>query len=289
MEMKQWHPTVGIQRLCDEFGMHRQSFYEWMHRKDDKAITYKIVLEEVSRIRDKVPQLGTSKLYFLLKDFLLDNDIKMGRQALNSLLKKNNMLVYRTRKKPYTTNSNHPFRKYPNLIKGMIAERPDEIWVSDITYIAMPQGFSYLSLLTDAYSRKIIGWAFQDSLKASGPVEALKQAIYGRRYPRKSLIHHSDRGMQYCCHEYINLLNRYKIQISMTENGDPYENPLAERMNGILKEEFLLRGFHSYPLAYKRVHESIGIYNNFRPHGSLENRTPNQVYEKFKMNNLRKL
>jgi hypothetical protein len=229
MEMKKWHPTVGIQRLCDEFGMHRQSLYDWLGRNDDRAITDKIVLQEVSRIRDKVPQLGTSKLYFLLKDFLLDHDIKIGRQTLNSLLKKKNMLVHRTKKTPHTTNSDHPFRKYPNLIKDIVATRPDEVWVSDITYVAMPQGFSYLSLLTDAYSRKIIGWAFQNSLKASGPVEALKQAIYGRKYPMKALIHHrpatrSDRGMQYCCHEYIGLLNRYDIEISMTENGDPYEN-----------------------------------------------------------------
>ena len=205
----------------------------------------------------------------------------MGRDQFNGVLRKHNLLVPRHKRRARTTNSRHGFRKYKNLTKNLELERANQLWVSDITYIQVGPYFSYLSLVTDAYSHKIVGWKLLDTLEARGPVEALKMALAQRKDPEKTLIHHSDRGVQYCCHAYIELLDEHKAQISMTQNGDPYENAIAERVNGILKDEILQgRGFINYDEAYEAIKRAIKAYNQLRPHMSVDFLTPNQAHLK---------
>lgn len=271
---------MGIQHLCNEFGKHRQSWYEAIWRADDQLLVDALIVEQVIKIRNKLPRVGTRKLHFLMKSFFQQHHIKLGIQGLNEVLRRHDLLINRRKKRAVTTYSRHFYKKYTNLIEDLIPLRPDHIWVSDLTYIIVPSiSFSYLSLLTDAYSRKILGWSLQETLKADGPLEALRMAISGRKYIDQELIHHSDRGIQYCCNAYIDLLWKHKIQSSMTKNGDPYENALAERMNGILKSEFLLHGFLSHEKALKKIGESIENYNQFRPHGSIDYLTPAQAHQ----------
>jgi transposase InsO family protein len=175
--------------------------------------------------------------------------------------------------------SKHWLRKYPNLIKDLIARRPDEIWVSDITYLKTDEGNCYLNMVTDAYSRKIMGYAIADNMEAAQMKQAFQMAV-GNRENKHPLIHHSDRGLQYCSAEYISIADQHQIRVSMTENGDPYENALAERMNRTLKEEFGLGVTLKSKLHAKLLtEEAIGLYNNRRPHLSLEMKTPQSVYK----------
>ena len=198
-----------------------------------------IVLKLVKEIREDLPRAGVPKLHFLLQEKLAVHDIKMGRDALYQLLGEHGYLLRYRRRKPYTTNSNHPYKKYPNLIRDIkYLTHPGQLWVSDITYIRLLNSFCYLSIVTDAYSHKIIGYCLHPTLHSDGPVNALLLAAKSKR--QVTLIHHSDRGSQYCCAEYVRILNQYEIKISMTEKGDPYENAIAERVNGILKGEFFL-------------------------------------------------
>lgn len=206
---------------------------------------HELIIQEVKRIRKDLPRVGTNKLYFLLGDFFKVNNIKMGRDKLYVLLGEHKLLIKRIKRRAMTTNSNHPFYKYPNLVKNFIPARPNELWVSDITYVLLPHKFAYLSLITDAYSKKIISWSLQETLQLKGPLEALKMALHHSRRNLDNLIHHSDRGTQYCSHEYIRLLKKHEIGISMTRDGDPGENAIAERVNGTIKKEFYCRGFLS--------------------------------------------
>ncbi len=226
-----------------------------------------------------MPRIGTRKLHYMLADTLQKHDITIGRNKLFDLLAEYGMLVRRRRRKRInTTDSNHPFRKYPNLIRALQITRPNHLWVSDITYISLAEGFCYLSLVTDAYSRKIVGYCLHPTLKKEGPVQALKMAVADRVY-RQPMIHHSDRGLQYCCGDYISLLEQSGISISMTEKGDPYENAIAERVNGILKSEFELdRDFDSLDAAKAAVDKAIDIYNQQRPHSSCNYLTPAQAH-----------
>lgn len=224
--------------------------------------------------------MGGRKVYSLLKPFFAENEIKMGRDSLFDLLQENELLIRRRKRRIITTHSLHRFRKYPDKVRGIIPSKPNQIWVSDITYWKMGDMCLYISLVTDAYSRRVVGYHVTDHLESSGPVLALKMALQSLKEIPKGLIHHSDRGVQYCSSEYINLLNSNKITISMTENGSPYENALAERVNGILKEEYL----NDYSL--ETLHEARSIlafvvdelYNQERPHMSWGLRTPNQVH-----------
>jgi len=230
-----------------------------------------------------MPRIGTRKLYYLLSDTLQQHSIKIGRDKLFDLLAASGLLVRRRkRRKASTTDANHPFRKYPNLVRELEVNRPDQLWVSDITYLSLSEGFCYLSLLTDAYSRKILGYSLQPSLKKEGPLSALGLALATLQGRAKDpLIHHSDRGMQYCCADYTALLQYNDISISMTEKGDPYENAIAERVNGILKDEFLLdQTFDSYEQAASAVTDAIHIYNNLRPHASCGYLTPQEAHQK---------
>lgn len=243
-----------------------------------------IVLEKVKQIRVSQKRLGGKKLHEMLFPTFKLHKIKLGRDRFFDLLAEHGMLV-RQRKRKYarTTDSNHPFKKYPNLIKDLSIIQPNRLWVSDITYLSLVGGqFCYLSLITDAYSRKIVGYCLYKSLKREGPILALKMALATLDIETTYyLIHHSDRGVQYCSKEYTDLLIGHQVKISMAEKGNPYENAVAERVNGILKSEFALgRLFKNYETAAAAVAESIRIYNQERLHSSCDNLTPEQAHTK---------
>jgi putative transposase len=226
-----------------------------------------------------MPRIGTRKLHYLLTDELKQEGIKLGRDKMFEILSKSNMLIKNRRRYIQTTNSKHWLKKYPNLIKAIEIDRPEKLWVSDITYIRTDEGFCYLTMITDAYSRKIVGYNVSKSLGSEAAVQALQMAIRDRKSSQE-LIHHSDRGLQYCSKEYIELLKKHRIRISMTEQSDPYENAMAERMNRTIKEEFLLiEEFRDYQLLDKTVAESVKIYNTERPHLSCGMRYPVDVHE----------
>ena len=206
---------------------------------------------------------------------MLHANIKMGRDALFDLVAANNLQVTKRKRRYITTNSNHVFKKYPNLIRGIAPDGPDQIWVSDITYIRSGEEFLYLFLITDMYSKKILGYRLAKTLDSSHAVNSLQDAIRNSSKPITGLTHHSDRGIQYCSKDYIKLLEKHNIKISMTENGDPLENPVAERVNGILKDEYL----NQYQrLTLIQLEKSIQKYNNERPHLSINMLTPEQAH-----------
>lgn len=258
-----------------------------MYYRDISSVVLKRTIAEqvislVKPIRRMMPRIGTRKLYYLLYGDL--KKLKIGRDKLFTILKANHMHI--TPKKSYhiTTNSNHIFHKHKNLISDMLPIRPEQIWVSDITYIGKRNNHLYLALVTDAYSKKIMGFDVSNSLKAKGSVRALEMALKQRTYKQKSLIHHSDRGIQYCCNEYQQVINKNKLICSMTESYDPYENAVAERINGILKDEFMIE---EYDLNLDNlkilIKDSINIYNNNRPHYSCYMHTPNQMHKQKKI------
>lgn len=239
-----------------------------------------IVLKLVQEIRQDLPRSGVPKLHFMLREKLAAHGIKLGRDALYELLGEHGYLLRYRRRKPYTTDSNHPYKKYPNRIREIkYLTHPGQLWVSDITYIRLLFGFCYLSIITDAYSHKIIGHCLHPTLHSDGPINALLQAVKSKR--GQSLIHHSDRGSQYCCEDYVKMLEHYHIQISMTEKGDPYENAIAERVNGILKGDFLLnKTFATFSEAEQAVQVAVEKYNHIRPHDSCDQLTPVQAHER---------
>ena len=230
--------------------------------------------------RKLLPRLGGRKLHYQIRDSLALKDIKIGRDALFTLLRKHQMLIILKRKYVTTTMSKHWLRKYPNLIKGIEVNGKDQVWVSDITYIKTDEGNCYLNLITDVWSRKIVGYAIAENMEAKQMKQAFLMALKQRTLKEAPLIHHSDRGLQYCSSEYTSIAHENNIQISMTENGDPYENALAERMNRTLKEEFGLgRILLSRNHAKLLVTEAVDLYNNYRPHLSLSMKTPQSVYK----------
>lgn len=237
------------------------------------------VLELVLKRRADLPREGVRKLQRAISQELADSHIKFGRDKLFDLLRKNKMLVRPKKRYVRTTNSWHRFHKHPNLIKTLAINRPNQVWVSDITYIRLTKGHCYLALITDAYSRKIVGYDISDSLELTGCLRALKKAL--KRLPlNHDLIHHSDRGIQYCSHQYTGLLEKNNINISMTEENHCYENAIAERVNGILKDEFFLdQRFKSTPNAKAVSIEAINLYNDKRLHLSLNYKTPNMVHK----------
>lgn len=237
-----------------------------------------IVLKLVKEIREDLPRAGVPKLHYMLQGKLAAHGIKMGRDALYQLLGEHGYLLRYRRRKPYTTDSNHRYKKYPNLIREIkYLTQPGQLWVSDITYLRLKESFAYLSIITDAYSHKIIGYCLHPTLHSDGPINALLLAAKSKQ--GEALIHHSDRGSQYCCADYVELLEHYRIKISMTEKGDPYENAIAERVNGILKEEFLLsQTFASFAEAETAVNKAVEKYNHIRPHDSCDKLTPVQAH-----------
>jgi transposase InsO family protein len=243
---------------------------------EDKALAERVITL-VLEIRQKMPRLGTRKLYYLLQEEL--QKLKVGRDKLFKILRTNGMLIKQSRSYHLTTDSHHRFRKHKNKIEQLEIVRPEQVWVSDITYIGTRTNPMYLALVTDAYSKKIMGYDVSDSLSAQGAIRALKMAIKKRLYPGRDLLHHSDRGLQYCCNDYQKLLLKNRISCSMTETYDPYANAVAERVNGILKQEFIGK-FKNKKLSLmnKIVVQSITIYNQLRPHLSCRMLTPKQMH-----------
>ena len=274
--MKEHSLRYTFSEICDTYGYSRQAYYKRRNASYLKILMESMILDEVRVIRRRQPKIGTRKLYFKLKPVLLEMGYKFGRDQLFNLLRRENLLIQRRRKYVKTTNSRHRFLKYGNLLKELEISRSNQVYVSDITYIRTIKGFGYLSLITDASSRKIVGYNLSRDLGIKGCMRALRMAL--RQVPKGiDLIHHSDRGIQYCSYDYTDLLKKHGVRISMTEQDHVYENALAERVNGILKEEFLLgETLASYEIAQIMVKESIQIYNQERPHLSLNYETPEQ-------------
>lgn len=259
-------------------GYSRQAYYQKKKQLEKESLQYGILINEVLEIRKNQKRLGCRKLIYKLEPFMAQHQIIIGRDAFFDLLSERNLLVRkRKRRKPITTFSDHWMRKYPNLIEGFYPTAPNQLWVSDITYIIVGNGFAYLSLITDAYSRKIVGFYLSIDLSAEGCIRALEMALDNNPVLGR-LIHHSDRGSQYCCSDYVKILNDSFIKISMTQNGDPRENAIAERVNGILKDELLDKSYLNYKEAVRCVSIAISIYNHQRPHGSIDYLTPIEAH-----------
>lgn len=231
-------------------------------------------------VRYRLPRTGVRKLHFILRENLKRKNLKVGRDKLFGILRSEHLLITKRRKYTKTTNSRHWMRKYPNLTKNMELTGPEQLWVSDITYLQTTAKNEYLHLVTDAGSKQIMGYEVCGDMKTESTMRALEMAINKREYDHQ-LTHHSDRGLQYCSSGYIGLLLENDIRISMTENGDPYENAVAERINGILKDEFGLDSiFENSSQLHKHVHQAIEAYNNIRPHLSIGMLTPRQAHSK---------
>ncbi|WP_371463848.1 MULTISPECIES: IS3 family transposase [unclassified Cloacibacterium] len=264
------------------FGWNRQVYYRSTKRSKACRNKAEQVVDLVEDIRIKMPKLGGRKLYFLLSEPL--KELKIGRDKFFNILRANHLLIIPKRSYHVTTNSHHRFRKHKNLVSDYQVTKPNQVWVADITYIGNRKNPSYLSLITDAYSKKIVGHHVAENLTTEGSLLALKKAIKNQEPVLKSLIHHSDRGLQYCSDEYQRILEKNNIKCSMTQNSDPYENAVAERINGILKQEFDIDKFDvETKIKRKIVDESIKIYNELRPHFSNHYLTPNQMHKQEKL------
>jgi putative transposase len=268
----------SLSRLCSLSGYSRQAYYKQRILKEDRPLQEELIIQQVMGYRKLQPRIGGKKLYILLKPFFDLHRIKVGRDKFLALLAKYELQLNTGRRnKPRTTDSNHWMKKYPNLIKDWVPKRSNRLWVSDITYLQLCEKDAFLSLVTDAWSRKIVGFHVSDNLKAEGCVKALEMAFSGCK-DTEGLIHHSDRGTQYCCNDYVDILKNNKTEISMTQSGDPRDNAIAERVNGILKMELLEPVFTDLEAARTSVEKAINIYNYYRPHSSISMLTPALVH-----------
>jgi transposase InsO family protein len=242
-----------------------------------------IIKALINPIRDEMPRYGGEKLHLDLKDQLLEHNIKIGRDKFLEFLRVNHLLVPKTKRCFITTDSNHAFRKAPNLISNWVPSKPEQAFVTDITYIRIENTYAYLALVTDLYSKKIMGYKLDDNMRVQLVKEALEMAVKNRSRKNKKVIHHSDRGMQYCCPDYVEFAIQKGMIMSNTQNSDPYENAVAERINGILKYEFgLIRTIPSLEIAQKMLSRAVEIYNSRRRHSSLEMQTPDFAHKYFK-------
>ena len=259
--------------------MSRQNYYCRRKQRQRRAVEGELVVGLVQRERRLQPRLGTRKLHHMLKSELEQAGVRLGRDRMFEELRKRDLLLKPLPAQyPHTTQSYHNLPIFRNMIKDKPLQAPNEVWVSDLSYLRTVEGFVYLALITDKFSRKIVGWHVGDSLEAVGCVRALERAL--TQLPEGSRpIHHSDQGSQYCCHEYVNRLQERGLAISMTETNHCAENALAERMNGILKQEYGLGlEFPSKTAAHQAVRQGIDLYNTRRPHNSLGKRTPAEVH-----------
>lgn len=273
-----------MQEVCTCYGVHRDAFYK--HRKRDvkrKTVEDKVI-ELVKEERRIQPRIGTNKLHKTLQTKFLQEGIKVGRDRLFDILRDRKMLVARKKAYTKTTNSFHRFYKYKNLIKDLEITKPDQVWVADITYLRTQNGFCYLALITDLFSRKVLGYDVANTLELAGCLRAFKTALW-QSQPVSNVIHHSDRGIQYCSNQYVQILEKKGFRMSMTEDNHCYENAVAERVNGILKDEFFLdQIFFNIKHARQAAKNAIYIYNNKRIHLSLQLKTPGFVYQNHKQN-----
>jgi transposase InsO family protein len=283
--MKDEHGYIRIGALCKWFGVSRQAYYQHEWKLAEEVLWYDHVLEEIKNIRQRHPKLGVRKIQELLRPFMQEYGIKMGRDALFNLLSVHGMLIRTRKRNVRTTYSNHWLKKYPNLIIDFIPSKPNELWVSDITYWKIQDKVVFLHLITDAFSRKIVGYQVSETLQGCETIKALKMALRelgGSFQSRFQLIHHSDRGTQYCANLYVNLLKKKHIKISMTQNGDPLENAIAERVNGIIKDEYLLNyQCNNIEDAKEKLTKAVSLYNCERPHSSIGNLTPVSVHSQY--------
>ena len=268
--------------LYEVFGVSKQGYHKRLKSQQRKLEQHELVLEEVNSIREEMTQTGTRKLYKHIQPVLKKNNIKMGRDALFTLLRQRSMLVRRTKNFHITTDSNHYFYASPNRIADLEITHAEQAFSSDITYVKTDEGHAYLALVTDLYSKKIMGWSLDNNMKVSLVKEALKMAHKNTRYRHTNIIHHSDRGMQYCCPDYTDLAQSLNFQMSTTQQYDPYENAVAERVNGTLKYEFgLRRTLPNLAIARKLVKQAVKIYNTKRLHWSLDLQTPEHVHRQY--------
>lgn len=260
--------------MCDLFGKSRQAYYQRLKYNYKEEVKSEILLQLIAKERKLMPRIGGRKLLFRIQP-RLPGELYLGRDSFFDFLRERGLLVRKRRNRARTTFSNHWLRKYPNLIKEFVPQKAHQLWVSDITYVETMEGFGYLSLVTDAYSRKIVGWALGSTLEAKHTVTALQMAV--RQLPKgtQDVFHHSDRGVQYCCEDYVKILKNNHFKISMTENGDPLENSIAERVNGILKDEWLNHmKLETLAETHRQLDQIIKTYNQQRPHTSLDMNTP---------------
>ena len=270
---------VSLTTITHCFGLKRDAYYKYKAKDDKRLKLEQQIISIVKKRRKSLPREGVRKLTKSLDIDFNKANIKVGRDTLFNVLRKYQMLTLRKKTSARTTNSYHRFYKYNNIIKDVKVIRPNQVWVSDITYVRTIKGFCYLALITDVHSRKIVGYDLSDSLELKGCVRALNKAIYQAKNIN-GLIHHSDRGIQYCSNVYTQILKKKKIDISMTEENHCYENAMAERVNGILKDEFYLdQTFDNVAHAKRATKNAINLYNEIRLHLSLDYKTPNMVYK----------
>lgn len=260
--------------MCELFGKSRQAYYQRLKYNYKEEIKSDILLQLIAKERKLMPRLGGRKLLLRIQT-RLPEELYLGRDSFFDFLREKGLLIRKRRNRSRTTLSNHWLRKYPNLVKDFVPQKAHQLLVSDITYIETMEGFGYLSLVTDAYSRKIVGWALGSTLEAKHTVSALQMAVRQLSKGTREIYHHSDRGIQYCCEDYVKILKKHHFMISMTENGDPLENSIAERVNGILKDEWLNHmRLETRAEATRQLAQIIKTYNQQRPHSSLDMNTP---------------
>lgn len=275
--MKLTYRYYSLQSLCGLFGYSRQAFYKQQRLQLIEQSRDGLILQQVLQTRKEQPRCGTRKLLIMLQPFFKKQHIEIGRDAFFELLAKNKLLIRKRKRSTHTTNSKHFFRRYPNLVEHFTPLHAHELWVADITYIPMNERFAYLYLITDAYSRKIVGFHVSDDMRVSSAIVALQKAI-DQKPADAIVIHHSDRGLQYCSNDYVELLKTHNARISMTQNGDPYENAMAERVNGILKSELISETYTDLKAAMQHIARCITVYNYKRVHSSLNWQIPDKVH-----------
>jgi transposase InsO family protein len=259
-------------------GYSPQAYHKKQKRNVVQMSKEHLILQQIDNIRKYQPRCGGRKLFIMLQPFFNEHQIAIGRDNFFDLLKRNKLLVRRTKRSVHTTNSKHHFHRYPNMVKDFTPLKAHELWVADITYIPLKNRFAYLFLITDAYSRKIVGFHVSDDMKVSSATIALKKAL-AQKPPETIVIHHSDRGIQYCSTAYVQLLQQHNAHISMTQNGDPYENAIAERVNGILKTELISKYYDNIDIASIHIARCITIYNYKRRHSSINWQIPHDVHQ----------
>ncbi len=279
-ELNSKYKEISLTRICRLFGITRQAYYQHHWRRESNDLEYGLILQEIEQIRSLHKSMGVRKLYEKLDDFLRDHNIKIGRDALFELLSRHGLLVRKRKKRISTTMSYHRFHKWPNLIKDFVPDKPNQLYVSDITYWKIRNGYVYISLITDAFSHKIVGYNVAETLEAIECIKSLRMALSAlKAESHSSLTHHSDRGIQYCSTEYIKLLIENNINVSMTETGDPRDNAIAERVNGIIKNEYLEHHKISTILEAKSLlDKAVKLYNEDRPHMSIDYQSPDKIH-----------
>jgi transposase InsO family protein len=279
---KKEEKTFKVRWIYESIGITKQAYSQRLKADAIRDSEKEKVIAWVIEYRKKLPKTGTCKLYEYLAPIMKENNIKMGRNAVNDLLRNRGMLVKKTKRFHITTDSKHFYYKSPNLLIGKVITHSEQVFVSDITYIKTDEGHAYLALVTDAYSRKIMGWSLEGNMKVSMVKDALEMAHKNCTFKHENIIHHSDRGIQYCCPDYTQFTESKGFILSTTQQYDPYENAIAERINGILKYEFGLKNtIKSVELAKKMTAQAVILYNNERMHWSLDFKKPQEVHLEY--------